>query len=158
GIGDWRLVWKPGSRDLTWDRVIVSLDGDRLTLDAPITTAMESDFGGGYLETYAWPGRIANVGVENLRLESATDATNPKDEDHSWMAITVENAQNVWVRQVTGLHFAGSLVAVWESCKSVTVQDCLSLAPVSEEGGYRRHSFFTMGQLTLFLRCWAEQG
>ncbi|MEK7780809.1 MAG: DUF6298 domain-containing protein, partial [Verrucomicrobiota bacterium] len=36
--------------------------------------------------------------------------------------------------------------------------DCVSLAPVSEIGGYRRHTYFTMGQQTLFLRCYAEHG
>ena len=101
GIGDWRLVWHPGTRDLVWDRVIKSIDGNQITVDAPITTAMESAFGGGYVETYSWPGRISQVGVENLRLESVFDAGNPKDENHSWMAITMENAENAWVRQVT---------------------------------------------------------
>ena len=37
-------------------------------------------------------------------------------------------------------------------------QDCLSLAPVSEDAGWRRNTFFTMGQQTLFLRCRAEHG
>ena len=158
GLGDWRLTWKPGSRDLVWDRNITSIEGNLVTVDAPITTAMETRFGGGYVETYSWPGRISDVGVENLRLESTYDSSNPKDENHSWMAITMENTRNAWVRQVTAEHFAGSMVAIYESCKQITVQDCLSLAPVSEEGGYRRHTFFTMGQLTLFLQCWAEQG
>jgi len=150
--------WKPGSRDIVWDRVVKSVEGDLVTLDAPITTAIETEFGGGRVETYSWPGRISNVGVENLRLESAFDPGNPKDEAHSWMAITIENAENAWVRQVAFKHFAGSAVAVYESCKRVTVQDCLSLAPVSEIGGYRRHTFFTMGQMTLFLRCYTEHG
>ena len=70
----------------------------------------------------------------------------------------MENAADAWVRQVTFKHFAGSAVALYESCQRVTVQDCLSLAPVSEDGGYRRHTFFTMGQQTLFLRCYAEHG
>jgi hypothetical protein len=158
GIGDWRLTWKPGSRDLVWDRVIQKIDGNLVTVDAPITTAMEKNFGGGRVETYSWPGRIQNVGVENLRLESVFDAQNPKDENHSWMAITMENAADAWVRQVTFKHFAGSAVAIYESCQRVTVEDCLSLAPVSEDAGYRRHTFFTMGQQTLFLRCAAEFG
>ncbi len=59
---------------------------------------------------------------------------------------------------MTASHFAGSAVAIYENCKCVTVEDCLSLEPVSEEGGYRRHTFFTMGQLCLFLRCHAEHG
>jgi Family of unknown function (DUF6298) len=158
GYGDWRLVWHPGSYDLVWDRVIQRIDGNLLTLDAPLTTAMEKDFGGGRVETYSWPGRIENIGIENLRLESAFDAGNPRDENHSWFAITMENAGDAWVRQVTFEHFAGSAVAIYESCKWVTVEDCLSLAPVSETGGWRRNTFFTMGQQTLFLRCWAEHG
>ncbi len=158
GIGDWRLVWKPGSRDLVWDRVVKSVEGDLVTVDAPITTAMEKELGGGRVEVYSWPGRLSNVGVENLRCESAFEAGNTNDEEHSWMAITMENAQNAWVRQVTAEHFAGSLAAIYENCKWVTVEDCISLAPVSENAGYRRNTFFTMGQMTLFLRCWAEHG
>ena len=150
--------WKPGSRDLIWDRVIKSVDGNRIEVYAPITTAIESQFGGGFVQRYSWPGRISHIGVENLRCESSFDPGNPKDEAHSWTAVTMENVENAWVRQVTMMHFAGSAVAVWESAKKVTVRDCLSLAPVSEHGGYRRHRVFTMGQLTLFLHCLAEYG
>ena len=139
------FAWKPRSRDLSWDRVIRAITQDTITLDAPVTTAIESRFGGGWIEPYTWPGRIRHVGVENLRLVSAFDPDNPKDEEHAWMAVTMESVENAWVRQVTVKHFACSAVAVWESCKWITVQDCLSLAPVSEIGGYRRHTFFTMG-------------
>jgi hypothetical protein len=62
------------------------------------------------------------------------------------------------VRQVTAAHFAGSAVSAWEGCKGVTVEDCTSLKPVSEVGGYRRHTFYTSGQLTLFQRCRSEHG
>lgn len=158
GLGDWRLVWHPGSYDLVWDRSIVKIDGNQVTVDAPITTALDKNFGGGYVKTCSWPGRIANVGLENMRLESAYGPGNTKDENHSWYAITMENAADAWVRQVTFEHFAGSAVAVYESCRHVTVQDCLSLAPVSENGGWRRNTFYTSGQQTLFLRCWAEYG
>lgn len=158
GIGDWRLVWHPGNYDLVWDRVIVKTDGNLVSVDSPITTAMESKLGGGLLKTYSWPGRLSNVGVENLQLESAFSTGNPKDENHSWFAITMENAADAWVRQVTFQHFAGSAVAIYESCRRVTVEDCASLAPVSENGGWRRNTFFTMGQQTFFLRCWAEHG
>ena len=47
---------------------------------------------------------------------------------------------------------------MWETAKRVTVEDCDSLEPVSEVGGYRRHTFFTAGQQTLFLRCTADDG
>ena len=147
--------WKPGTRDIIWDRVIQAIDGDRITLDAPITTALEV---GAYLHRIRPIGQISQVGIEGLTLESSFDASNAKDENHSWCAITMEGAADAWVRQVVFKHFAGSAVALYETCRRITVQDCVSLAPVSEIGGYRRHTFFTMGQQTLFLRCHAEQG
>jgi uncharacterized protein DUF6298 len=150
--------WKPKSRDIVWYRVITAIDGDRITIDSPITTAIETKFGGGTIENYSSPGRVTNVGIENLTLESVFDSKNSKDENHSWCAITMENATDTWVRQVTFKHFAGSAVAIYETCKRITVEDCSSFAPVSEDGGYRRNTFFTMGQQTLFLRCFAEHG
>ncbi|MGH7950731.1 MAG: DUF6298 domain-containing protein [Limisphaerales bacterium] len=158
GLNDWRLVWHAGNYDLVWDRVIQKIDGNLITIDSPITTAIETKFGGGFVQTYSWPGRIKNVGIENLRLESAYDSQNLKDENHSWFAITMENAANSWIRQITFEHFAGSAIAIYERCKNISVEDCLSLAPISENGGWRRNTFFTMGQQILFLRCRAEHG
>lgn len=150
--------WKPGTRDLLWDRVVTHVDGDTITLDAPLTTALDATYGGGTVASHTWPGRISNVGVENLRCESAFDPANPKDEAHSWFAITIENARDAWVRQVTFAHFAGSAVAAWESTSRITVEDCKSLAPVSEIGGQRRHAFYVGGQQTLVQRCFSEHG
>jgi hypothetical protein len=155
GLG---LGWKPGTRDIVWDRVIKSIDGNQITIDAPLTTALDATYGGGNIRHYAWPGRISNVGVESLACESAYDTSNPKDEAHSWIAITLENVTNAWVRRVTMTHFVGSAVSIFDTARQVTVEDCLSLAPVSEIGGYRRHTFFTAGQLTLFKDCWSESG
>ncbi|HEV2696217.1 MAG TPA: DUF6298 domain-containing protein [Verrucomicrobiae bacterium] len=158
GLNDWRLVWHPGNYDVVWNRVIQKVDGNLVTVDAPITTALEESMGGGRVSAYSWPGKIKNVGVENLRLESTFDVANSKDENHAWFAITMENAADAWVRQVAFSHFAGSAVALYETCQRVTVADCSSLAPVSEDAGWRRNTFFTMGQQTLFLRCLAEHG
>jgi hypothetical protein len=152
------LDWRPGTIDVRWDRTITRIDGDTVTLDAPITTALDAAHGGGTVAAYTWPGRVARVGVENLRCESAFDPANPFDEAHAWVAISFENALDCWVRQVKAAQFAGSAVAVGESCKRVTVADCESVRPVSEVGGYRRHTFTTSGQQTLFLRCKAEHG
>jgi hypothetical protein len=156
-VGSW-LDWLPGKMDVRWDRVITRIDGDAVTLDAPLTTSLDAAHGGSRLQVYSWPGRIRQVGVENLRCESEFDHANPLDEQHAWTAISFENTRDGWVRQATVLHFAGSAVSVWESCKGVTVEDCTSLAPVSELGGYRRRTFYTSGQLTLFQRCRAEDG
>ncbi|WP_198175147.1 hypothetical protein [Spirosoma telluris] len=135
GGGISSLGWKPGQRDLYWDRQITTVSGSELTLDAPLTTALDYAYGGGTIARYTWAGRIAQSGVENLKLESTYDKANPKDEDHRWMAIVLENVQDAWVRQVVFNHFAGSAVIVQETAKRITVEDCQSLEPVSEIGG-----------------------
>ena len=153
-----RLHWQPGSRDVEWDRVVTAVDGNRVTVDAPITTALDKDYGGGWIARYEFPGRIARVGIENLRLESAFDRTRPQDEDHAWVAVSIDKAENAWVRHVTARHFAGSAVHVGPDAKWVTVERVDAGAPVSEPGGYRRRVFVTEGQLTLFRQCRSEQG
>jgi len=152
------LLWRPDTVNVNWDRVVTTINGNEITLDAPLTTALDAQYGGGIVAAYSWPGRIEHVGVENFRCESSCDPANPKDEEHSWMAVTLDNAQNSWVRNITAVHFVSSLAQVGEGCKWVTVQDCESLAPVSELAGYRRHTYKTSGQLTLFQRCASENG
>lgn len=158
GGGETALGWKPGERDLFFERKIVSINNNTITVDVPLTTALDSAYGGGTISKLTWPGRIEKIGVENLALQSEYDKSNPKDEAHRWMAITMENVADAWVRQITFKHFAGSAVAVLETAKKVTVEDCKSLAPVSEIGGQRRYSFFSSGQQTLIQRCYAENG
>ncbi|MDR6808562.1 hypothetical protein J2Y45_005774 [Dyadobacter sp. BE34] len=152
------LGWKPGQRDITWDRTVTAISGSSITIDAPITTALDHKMGGGFVVPYQWAGRISHIGIENIRIESTFDPKNLKDENHRWMGITFENTENAWVRQVTFRHLAGSAVAVYESASKVTVEDCKSLEPVSEIAGQRRNTFFTQGGQTLFQRCYAENG
>ena len=156
GGGISALGWKPGQRDVFWDREVVTADADGITLDAPLTTALDTAFGGGRVALYRWPGRIEEVGVENLQCRSDYDTHNGKDEAHSWMAITLENVSDAWIRQVVVQHFAGSAVAILETAARITVEDCKYLAPISEIGGQRRNSFFTSGGQTLLQRLYSE--
>ncbi len=158
GGGISSLGWKPGDRDLFFDRTITKIEGTSVMIDVPLTTAIDSAFGGATISFYYRKGRINNTGVENLRCVSTYDKSNLKDEDHRWNAINIENAEDAWVRQITFENFAGSAVSILETSKRVTVEDCKSLHPVSEIGGQRRYTFLTTGQQTLFQRCYAENG
>jgi len=152
------IGWKPGDHDLMWDRKVTSITQGGITLDVPITTAIDKNYGGGYILPYEWKGRIENIGIENLLLQSSYNEANPKDESHRWMGITMENVQDAWVRQVNFENFAGSAVAVYSTGRRITVEDIKSLNPVSEIGGGRRNTFFVEGQQVLFQRCFSEYG
>lgn len=158
GGGITALGWKPGQRNIEWVRTVTAVNGNTVTFDVPLTTALDKKYGGGTIANFNWPGRISHCGVENLQLISQYDSNNEKDEDHRWMAITINNAADAWIRQVKFRHFAGSAVAVYENASKITVEDCISQQPVSEIGGERRNTFFTAGQQTLFQRCYAEYG
>lgn len=150
--------WEPGDFDMNWDRTVVAVSSNSITIDAPLTNGIDPKYGGGTVLKYQWTGRINNVGVENLRCVSTYDNSNLKDENHRWMAVTIENVQDSWVRRIEAENFVSSAVAVWETAKRITVEDCKSLNPVGETGNYRRYSFQTLGQQVLFQRCYAEYG
>jgi len=158
GGGITSLGWKPGQRDIYWDRKVVAVNGNELILDAPITTALDAAYGEATVSKYNWTGRISRSGVENIRFVSAFDTKNPKDEYHRWTGISLENITDAWVRQIVFEHFAGSAVTVQETANRITVEDCKSLSPVSEIGGERRYTFLTTGGQTLFQRLYAEYG
>ncbi len=169
---NWR--WEPFT--INYDRIIEKIEGDRITVDAPITCAIEKQWGGGEVVKYTDMGRISQVGIENIRGISEFDVTvrtnehsnidrHPyygeeyySDEDHYWNFIVIDNARNVWIRNVTALHFAGSMVSIRKGSKWMTVRDCVSLEPVSIRGGGRRFTYQIMGQLCLVQRCTSDKG
>jgi pectin methylesterase-like acyl-CoA thioesterase len=169
-----KFPWRPFNID--WDRVVVDVKGNAVTVDAPITCAIEKRWGGGELLKYEDPGRIEKVGVENLRGVSEFDPTvrtkeygnmdRPNyvaeeyysDENHFWTLIAINNAKNAWVRNVTALHFGNSLTAAQRGAKWVTVQDCVSREPISQRRGARRFTYLMEGQLALVQRCQSDKG
>ena len=157
--------WRPFNVDR--DRVVVDVQGNTITVDAPISCAIEKRWGGGEVVKYEDPGRIQGVGVENLRGMSEFDpAKRTKeygnmdrpnyiaeeyyaDEDHYSNFITFDNMKNGWVRNATALHFVYSMVGASRGSKWVTVQDCVSREPISQRMGLRRFTFALRGQLAL---------
>lgn len=156
GGGISALGWKAGDVDLYWDRTITAVEGNKVTIDAPLSMALDKEYGQCALMPYTWDGRVSDSGVENLTLVSDYNKKYPMDEDHCWSGISIENAENCWVRMVDFKHFAGSAVIVQRTGARITVEDCRSLEPVSELAGMRRRSFYTMGQQVLFQRCYSE--
>jgi hypothetical protein len=155
-----RLDWKPDSHDLVWDRTIAAVNAQahQVELDAPITTALELKYGGGTVARVKENATPERIGIEGMVLESSYDGTRPKDEEHSWIAILLDNVQDAWVRDVTARHFVSSAVRVNLRGRRITVEECRSEAPISEEGGYRRQSFLVYGQQVLVHRCHSEAG
>ncbi len=155
-MGYW--AWHAGDIDVRWNRQITAVNGNQVTLNAPLTCSIEQRWGGAKAVVYEEKGRINECGIENLSLESDYDHARPLDEDHCWDGIYVADAENCWVRMVNFQHFAGSAVVIQKSAQQVSVEDCMSTNPVSEIGGFRRRTFLTFGEMVLFQRCYSEHG
>lgn len=148
--------WQPGSRDLRFDRTVTAVDGNTITIDAPIVNALEqADYGEMTAYKYTFPERVRNVGVENLRFVSETDGT-ATDENHAWTAVWMNGVEDVWVRQVDAKNFGYAAVDVEKISKAVTIEDVSYLEPVSEVSGGRRYSFALQGSETLVQRVFSE--
>jgi hypothetical protein len=149
--------WTPGSKDLLFDRVVTAVAGSTITVDAPIVNALEKEFGGGSVYKYTAPGRISQVGVENLRGDS--EFASDTDELHGWNFVHFQVVENGWVRDVTAIHYGYAAVNINSRSKWVTVQDCTSLDPISMITGGRRYSFnVDDSQMILFQRCSSTEG
>lgn len=158
GGGEGYTGWKPSDIDITWDRTVVAVEGNKITVDAPLTTTLSEEFGGGFLTKGYNEGEITECGVENLSLVSEVNNWNKKDEDHCWDGVRMENVRDSWVRKVDFKHFAGSAVNLQKHTSRITVEDCVAREPVSELGGWRRTVFTTRGQQCLFQRCVSYEG
>jgi hypothetical protein len=60
------VPWTAGSKNLWFDRVITRIDGNWITVDAPLPQTFESKYAGGQIWKYTWSGRISQVGIEGL--------------------------------------------------------------------------------------------
>jgi len=166
--------WTPFNVD--WDRVVVDVQGNTITVDAPVTCAIEKRWGGGEVSKYEDTGRIEKVGVENIRAMSEFDPTKRtkeygnmdrpnyvaeeyyNDENHYRNFVIFDNTKHGWVRNATALHFVYSMVGTSRGAKWITVQDCVSRSPVSQRAGARRFTFALRGQLALVQRCLSDEG
>ena len=161
--------------DITFDRIVTSVNGNTITVDAPIFTAIETRWGGGDITKYD-DERIFQVGIENLRgisefnpsVRTRTYGNMDRegyegeeyfsDENHYANFINITNAKNVWVRNMSALHFVNSVIQSNAGTKWITVQDCESWEPVSMRMGARRFTFQMNGQFCLVQRCFSQKG
>ena len=156
-------AWVAGTMNIRYDRVITRIEGDRVFIDSPLANSFEQQYGGGTIKKYVWSGAIENIGIENLRGD--TDYDGPEDEDHAWEFISIggtsqtsDRALNVWVRDITAVHFGDSAVVANPSSKFVTVEDATSFSPVSIVTGGRRYTYDLSGSHGFVTNSTAESG
>lgn len=158
-----RIVERPGTKQWTadgykfyFDRTIVDVQGNKVTLDNPVVMQMDQKYGAPELYKYTFDGRIAEVGVENLILKS--NYASDTDEEHSWIGVNFDKVENSWARDITTYFFANTAVNLNDEAKNITVMDCECFDAKSIITGGRRYSFNCNGQQCLVMNCRSTDG
>lgn len=131
------IGWKAGRFE--HHRRIVRIDesGTRLTLNEPITAALSSKHGGGFVEKYE-SKRVQNVGLQFLEcVFPANEKRGPEemmksqrskvkdyrfaDEMFNHLLILMDHAENCWVRNVRSVWFR-NFVRVGTNALAITFQ------------------------------------
>lgn len=147
--------WTADTYDVYSERKILAVNGNIITLDAPIMDVIDPVYSTGELMKYT-SNRIEKCGIENMRISSfyASDT----DELHGWTAISFANIANAWARNIEAYYFGYSAVHITGTASWVTVDSCKMLDAKSIITGSRRYSFNVDGQRNLVTNCTTQNG
>jgi hypothetical protein len=157
--------WAAKEYNLTWERIVTKVEGDRIWLENPVVMEITPEYSIGQVQKFKMD-RITECGVEDIAFVSEYDASKVGtyhgqdyclDEDHGWVAISVNYAEHGWIRRCTSKYFGYAIVSLNRPCKNFSVLDCHSSEPVSIITGGRRYAFnLGGGQLNFFDGCTCE--
>ncbi|HEV8378563.1 MAG TPA: autotransporter-associated beta strand repeat-containing protein [Tepidisphaeraceae bacterium] len=152
-------IWGATDRNLKWQRTITRIEGNKVYLDAPITTAIDKQWSTGTIRTYDLPGQIHNVGIENLRGQSL-DLREETNEARAWSLVEFSRVADGFMRNVEARHFPYAAVYVKEDdgTQYITVDGVVSRLPSGQVTGGRRYTFAIDGQMSLVQNGDADDG
>lgn len=155
-IGMGQYGWTASSYTFDYKRVVMAVNGSKITIDAPVVDPVDKKYGNAEIIAYAWPGKIDNDGIENIRLDTVYSSST--DENHTWNGIKFINTENSWAKNVDVYHTGYAAVSVERSSSNITILDSKMIDPVSQITGSRRYSFNIAGQRNLVRGCYARYG
>jgi hypothetical protein len=141
------VSWRVGS-GLQFERRITAIEGNRITLDVPLTNALEREFTDATVTRFTFPQRTQRIGIE--RLASKADFDSESDLGDG-MFIEMNGVANAWVREVQTDSYESGLISLEETSKWVTVADVSYLAAPNAPGWSR--AFVLGGQQNLIMRA-----
>jgi PKD repeat protein len=130
--------WREDQYPILYNRFITDIQGNEITIDAPVFNHLDRSLSQSYIYTYDRKDLVTNVGIENLRID--IESLGGDDEDHIWNGINIYFAEDAWVRNLTVSGFGLSGVQVSTSTR-VSVVNVHSVDPVAEVTGGRMYNF-----------------
>ena len=140
---------RPGSVIRT-DRVVDSVNGDRVTLDVPLSDALDSQFTAASLVHYSFPGRINEAGVEGLRIAAPFEdvpITEPQ-----YTAILMDAVEDGWARDLD-IRETQNGVVIGPGAKRLMLTNVRITHSAAHSGAALPEDFALQGTQILLDRC-----
>jgi hypothetical protein len=159
--------WRTGEIPLVFNRYVTGVDGNELTIDAPLYMELNTELAPSYVYVHSGAGIERMIGVEDLRIEivpdepttASGDASQTIPTGHAKNAILLRGIEDAWVRgvTVTGFQLSGVLI---ETGSRITVSDVRALDPIHEvvPGALYNFNAAKAAQQVLFTRTHASNG
>jgi hypothetical protein len=135
------------SDELKTDRTITAINGNQITLDAPMSDSIDSTYcgvDGATLQPYTFSGRISQVGVENLRAVAPIPPTNLVPPTPSYQLVVTYSVLNGWVRNLTAQDTLES-IDIDSYSKQVTVSNVAITHSVTQTDDAKFEEFYISG-------------
>lgn len=129
------------------DRSITSISGNTITLDAPMSDSIDSTYlgtDGGSVQAYNFPGRISQVGVEDLYVIAPAPPNNLVPPTPSYQIVQTYAVLNAWARNLTGLDTLES-IDIDANGKQVTVSNVSVTHTVTQTDDAKFEEFYIDG-------------
>ena len=151
--------WGDKNVDMMTERTITNVNGGEITLDFGLFVPYMKDLTESYIYRIDETNKIVNAGIQNLRVSSYYNG-DPTDEKHATILINISYARDIFIRDVTGMHFVNSFVCADKRAKQVTVMNCSAIEPISKVQGSRRYNFAckTSAQQLLYISNYSHEG
>jgi hypothetical protein len=140
---------KPGTVIRT-DRVVKAVAGGRVTLDVPLSDALDSKYGRSTIVKYSFPGRITNVGVENLRIEAPFEDVPISGAQFS--VLRMDAVEDAWARDLDVRETQNGIV-IGAGAKRVTFANVRIAHSKTHSGSAAPADFGVQGTQILLDRC-----
>jgi len=137
-------------RVIRTDRVVESVDGDRVTLDVPLSEALDSQFTAASLVRYTFPGRITEVGVEGLRIEARFEDVPITGLQYA--ALRMDAVEDGWARDLDIRETQNGIV-IGPGAKRLTLTNLRITHSAAHSGSAAAVDFAVQGTQILLDRC-----
>jgi hypothetical protein len=146
-------TWIAAGSTIPSDRIIEAIDGDTVTVDAPLSDSLDAKYvspPGATVQEYSFAGRIEQVGLESMHVVAPKQVVMISEPTFSFVSMNA--VLNGWIRDVVGEDFTNG-IALGSTAKWVTIEDSSMLRsqPIDADAGLPFH-ISVDGQQTLVQR------